>query len=74
VNRLQRLRAAIRRHPRLAFALSLLDAAIGALVTGAVSLWLLGFAWWSVAIAAASAVAIYFLSLMPKPSREGSDA
>jgi hypothetical protein len=67
MNRLNRIRAAIRERPRLAFALALSDAAAGALVTGAVAEWWLGTAWWSVAIAAISAAVVYFLSLHLKP-------
>lgn len=47
----------------ITFLLRVLLAGVIALVTGAVSLWLLGTAWWSVAIAVLSAVASFFWSL-----------
>lgn len=55
-------------------AVRLLIAVVLALATGLLSIWWLGTSWWSLTIASVSAVATYFLSLRPKPAREGIDA
>jgi ABC-type transport system involved in cytochrome bd biosynthesis fused ATPase/permease subunit len=48
---------------RPSLAVRLLVAAVLALATGLLSIWWLGTSWWSVTIAAVSAVATYVLSI-----------
>jgi hypothetical protein len=60
---IRRCRSFLRAHPALGWTVALADSALGALIAGAVSLWGLGTAWWSVALACASAVGLYAWSI-----------